>query len=129
MFKVDPETHRVRDTEAARFLRRELREPTVFTYWHAESGNWCLGYWVDKQKGLADYLMEVGSVFDNGPILTEEAVFQLKCQHRRPDFQAQRRKIVQSERQEFNRMDDQRREYQDQRHYYKKRTGQDFLFQ
>lgn len=123
MLRIDSDKHWVRDTELTRFLRRELNEPTMLTFWNSEAQRWALGYWIDKSKGLVDVLKEVGEKLEDGPQIDKEYVETLKRQHRAPDYKKVRQRIVEGQRKSFRYLQEQQEEMRDQRSWLKKRTG------
>lgn len=128
MFKVDPAVHRVRETEQSRFLCRELNEPTIMSYWHRDSGKWCIGYWINKEKGVAGFLMEVGDTFEDGPRLTSEIVQTLRAYHRTPDYKAHKKTAMEEDRAQTRADLDFREGHRDRRDYLQKRTGNNVYF-
>lgn len=49
----DPAVHRVHDIPFVHFLRREFKDPDLFTYRHERSGNWLVAFWnspADRRK-------------------------------------------------------------------------------
>lgn len=129
MFEVVPGTHRVKDTEVARFLRRELREPTLFTMWHCQSQKWCLCYWIHEGHHKADLIQEAGDVFEKGPQISPEDVSTLRLMHRTPDFQRIKKRLVAAEQDELRKMDEATNDMRDLRAFIKKRTGNQVYFQ
>jgi hypothetical protein len=52
--KLDGSQHEVRDTDVARYLRRELKDPHVFTYFHHRTRNFVVCTWFSESGGLCN---------------------------------------------------------------------------
>lgn len=52
----NPQWHRVVDTEFARWCREELRDPDLFTYRHARTGNWVLACWPSGSQRRDEFM-------------------------------------------------------------------------
>lgn len=57
---LNPRVHLVKDTTTARFFRRRLGEPDVLTFWHSQTGNWILAFWVHRGKRIVEELEDLG---------------------------------------------------------------------
>ena len=66
---IDPSKHFPRDTEAARFFRRELYCPEIMTFWNNERSMWVLGHWLDSTHHYVEEIEDLGPNFE---LLTPE---------------------------------------------------------
>lgn len=57
---VDPAVHHLQDTPFQRYIRKHMRDESLFTFRHARTGNWILAFWVNKLKGLLMELLVLG---------------------------------------------------------------------
>lgn len=76
----NPKVHVVRRTPFEEFVRRELNDKNLFTYWHAQSRNWLVGWWVRKDAPRFILELQVLNHDPTGqaPALTLERVKDLK---------------------------------------------------
>lgn len=93
-WRINPRVHLVRETEAARYLRRELRDDDLVTYFDTEQGKWCVGYWTDKSTGMlgsSGYLakLEIGRSLVFPPQLTREIVSTMRRYRGPVDYKQQ----------------------------------------
>lgn len=56
--------HWVRDTEVARYFQQQLKTDNVVTFWNDETGQWVLGTWINKDKGLMGEIDDLGPNFE-----------------------------------------------------------------
>lgn len=61
IFKIRKGEHVVRETEFVRYLRRHLRDETLFTGFNVLTGRWFLGLWLRKDQGLAQDIEDLGA--------------------------------------------------------------------
>ena len=59
-FTVRPGEHVIRDTDFVRHLRQRLRDDSLFTAYNTETGQWFLAYWINKDRGLANDVDDLG---------------------------------------------------------------------
>ena len=50
-FRMRSGEHVVRDTDFARHVRKQLRDPNLFTGYNVRSKRWFLGLWLRKDEG------------------------------------------------------------------------------
>lgn len=62
---LDPRRHLVRETPAAQFFRRRLRDPDMMTFWCQPTGQWVLAYWLHKTLRIVDEIEDLGAYFEN----------------------------------------------------------------
>lgn len=74
-FQIDRREHRVIETDFAKFLRRELRDRSLFTAYNVQTGRWFLAYWINKDRGLANDVDDLGP---NMELATAKLVTQLR---------------------------------------------------
>lgn len=53
MLQLDASKHQIVETPVAVHLRRVLRDPGFFTYWHLRARSWNICSWMCKSSGLA----------------------------------------------------------------------------
>lgn len=130
MFTVDPSIHLLRETEVVRSLRRELDDPTLFTFWNIQASKWSLGYWTWKDRGKADLLHEgLGNRMDVPPSVDRELIQKLRSMRGTPDFKKTRSKLIEAQRRVWRYQMDQNEEKQDQRDFLRGRGGDQPYFQ
>ena len=56
--------HLVKDTGTAKFFRRKLSEPDVMTFWHAETGQWVLAFWIHRGRRIVEEIEDLGPNFE-----------------------------------------------------------------
>jgi len=59
-FRIRPDEHFVRDTEAARFLRSHLNDPSIITIYNRLTNNWFIAYWLHRDTGVAYDVEDLG---------------------------------------------------------------------
>lgn len=62
---LNPHQHLVRETPAAQFFRRRLRDPDMMTFWNQSTGQWILAYWLHKTLRIVDEIEDLGARFEN----------------------------------------------------------------
>lgn len=73
-FKFNRAEHELVNTQFASFLRRHLRDEDLFTAVNKQTGRWFLGYWINRDTGLANDVDDLGP---NMEFATRELVKQL----------------------------------------------------
>ena len=59
-FTIRPGEHVIRETDFVRHLRCRLRDPSLFTAYNTETQQWFLAYWINKDRGLANDVDDLG---------------------------------------------------------------------
>lgn len=127
---LNPEHHKVRETEAARFLRREFNEPDWFLFWNETIGGWVLGQWIDKSRLAVEDLLDIPGDLEAGPALTTDIVNVIRACHHKPDYQRLKQKLIEKHRAELRADEDRRRAFRDMREWAAKKTNtQKIMFQ
>jgi hypothetical protein len=67
--------HKIIETEFVRQLRRRLRHDSLFTAFNTETKQWFLAYWINKDRGLANDVDDLGP---NMELATRKLVKQLE---------------------------------------------------
>ncbi len=52
--------HKIIETDFVRHLRRRLRDDSLFTAYNTETQQWFLAYWINKDRGLANDVDDLG---------------------------------------------------------------------
>lgn len=60
-FRMRSGEHVVRETDFARHVRKQLRDPNLFTGYNIKEGRWFLGLWLCKDEGLAQDIDDLGA--------------------------------------------------------------------
>ena len=112
-FHMKPGEHVVRDTEFARYLRRHLRDESLFTAFNTVSGRWFLALWIRKDQGLAQDIEDLG---ENLELATRALVVALERSRDGITAEDLKKRFIRSEQrgmqidiaeaQEFNEMQD-----------------------
>lgn len=74
-FTIDRSEHKIIETEFVRQLRRRLRDDSLFTAFNTETKQWFLAYWINKDRGLANDVDDLGP---NMEFATRKLVKQLE---------------------------------------------------
>ena len=74
-FTVDLSEHAIIDTECVRHLRRHLHDESLFTAFNTVTGQWFLAYWINKDRGLANDIDDLGP---NMEFATRDLIRQLE---------------------------------------------------
>ncbi|MHC4511295.1 MAG: hypothetical protein ACYTAO_20490 [Planctomycetota bacterium] len=75
-FTIRRDEHRIIETDFVRHLRRTLRDDSLFTALNVQTGQWFLAYWINKDRGLANDVDDLGP---NMEFATRKLVNQLEC--------------------------------------------------
>lgn len=128
MFRINRESHLVRETPEAQFLRRELGEPGLFTYWDRDRSTWALAYWLDGgSQGFADFLDDLPGGED-GPVLNRDNVRKYRAWHRPPDYAKHKQRVIENERKRIRDWQDETNEHNAMQNHLKKRRGRQVYF-
>ena len=119
--------HLLRETPEVRFLRRELRDPDLVTYWSTDTCKWVLGYWLSKDRGVVGEVEDIGDSFDMGPILSKEFVNSLRISRAPTNWDAHRQRIRSNRNNKLNEHLDDLEEMRDQKAYLRKQGVQPVL--
>ena len=74
-FTIRRGEHKIIETDFVRHLRRRLRDETLFTAYNVETKRWFLAYWINRDRGLA---MDVDDLGPNMEFATSTLVKQLE---------------------------------------------------
>jgi hypothetical protein len=110
--------HRVVDTPFVRHLRVRLNDPDLVTFFNLETGQWILGYWLSRTRGMVDEIDDLGprmELANRG--LAEELV---ACR-RVTDFRSVKRRLLRKRKAQAQEQLDSLEECHDQRAWLKKR--------
>lgn len=118
-FRIRPGEHKVRDTEFARFLRRHLNDPELFTCFNSKTGEWFLAYWVLKDQGVACDVSSLGV----HPVGSRELVRNLEATRKSASWEDLKRVIVRSAKAEYEQEIEEAEERQDVQNWVQKKTG------
>ena len=128
MMYVEPEVHLIRDTDAGRFLRRDLNERDLITIWDTNQSRWIVCLWTSREKGIVEDLEDLPGTFETGPILHPAMVRKMRINHRPPDYEAHKRRIIAGHRAEHRRLSDAAGQHRDVRRYLKRHNQGDVYF-
>lgn len=117
---IRADIHVVRETEASRMFRRLLNFPDIFTYWNAETGQWVLGYWINRMSSLADEIEDLGAGME---CLTSEMVSQIVNCWKPVDWAKKKRNILAREQRFIKRKNEEITEENEKWKWLKKRIG------
>lgn len=59
-FTIRRGEHKIIETDFVRYLRRQLRDESLFTAYNVETGRWFLAYWINRDRGLANDVDDLG---------------------------------------------------------------------
>ncbi len=91
---IQPSKHVVKDTPVAKMFRRRLKFDDVVTFWSIDTGEWILGYWVDKRLRLVDEMEDLGMMFEK---VTDELVDAIVTCWKAVDWRAKKQRLVSKE--------------------------------
>lgn len=116
---LNPQIHLVKDTSTARFFRRKLNEPDVMTFWHSETGNWILAFWVHKGKRIVEELEDLGPQCQ---AVTPEFVNMIVSCYGPVDFRKKKKAILSRQKSRIRKQTEDILAYQEKWDWLKKRT-------
>lgn len=116
---LNPRVHLVKDTAAARFFKRRLRESDVMTFWSSDTGQWILGFWVHKGKKIVEELEDLGP---NCEAVTPSFVDMIVGAYGPVDFKKKKKRILSRERLRIRRQTEAILEDQERWDWLKKKT-------
>lgn len=116
---LNPKVHLVKDTSTARFFRRKLNEPDVMTFWHVETGNWILAFWVHKGKRIVEELEDLGPQCQ---AVTPEFVNMIVSCYGPVDFRKKKKAILSRQKSRIRKQTEDILAYQEKWDWLKKRT-------
>ena len=116
---IQPEIHIVKETAASQLFRRLLGFEDIFTFFHTQTGEWILGYWINKNGKVADEIEDLGGSFEK---MTPQLVNQIRDCWKPVDWKLKKRAILSREQSRINKKIDEARERQDQWDWMKDRT-------
>jgi len=112
--------HFIRDTEAAKYLRRHLNDPDLITFFNAETGQYVLAYWVNRDRAIVDEIDDLGPNFE---VMTHEFIRSLEESRRGTDPKELKRKLLRNAKRRTGRELERLEEHNDQYDWMKKRTA------
>lgn len=116
---LNPRVHLVKDTGAARFFRRQLREPDVMTFWNSETGQWIMGFWVHRGKRIVEEVDDLGPNCERVTPAFVEMVIQ--C-YGPVDFKKKKKRILSKNRDRIRKQNDDIAADQERWDWLRKRT-------
>lgn len=116
---LNPKVHLVKDTSTARFFRRKLNEPDVMTFWHSQTGNWILAFWVHKGKRIVEELEDLGPQCQ---AVTPEFVNMIVSCYGPVDFRKKKKAILSRQKSRIRKQTEDILAYQEKWDWLKKRT-------
>lgn len=117
---IRPNIHVVKDTPVARMFRRRLKFDDIMTFWSAETGQWILGYWIDKRLQMVDEMEDLGMVFEK---VTPELVQQIVTCWGSIDWKAKKKRLISKERDRIRTENDALMEQQERWDWAKKKLA------
>jgi len=111
-------THVIKDTPVARMFRRRLKFDDIVTFWSGETGEWVLGYWIDKRIHLVDEMEDLGMSFEK---VTPELVEQIVYCWKTINWQEKKKRLVSKERDRIREENDTLQQEQEKWDWAKKR--------
>lgn len=119
--QIDPEVHVLKDTPTARLFRRVLKCSDVVTFFHTQTGQWVLGYWVHQGSRLVDEMEDLGPNFE---YVNDRMVSDIRDCWKRVDWAAKKKQILGRERDRRRRQAEDQCEDQERWAWMKGRTAE-----
>jgi len=114
---LDPTVHLIKNTPVAKFFRRRLKDPDIMTFWHAETGQWILAYWL--RRGVVDEIEDLGANFE---LVTDDLVGMIVGCYGHVDLARKKKRILAKEAAQLQRQTEAVLENQEKWDWLKKRT-------
>lgn len=116
---LNPRVHLVKDTSAARFFRRRLNEPDVLTFWHSETGNWILAFWIHRGKKIVEEIEDLGP---NCEAVTPKFVEMILAGYGAVNFAQKKKRLLSRKRENIRKQNEAIAEDQERWNWLKKKT-------
>lgn len=116
---LNPRVHLVKDTGAAKFFRRRLSEPDVMTFWHSETGQWVLAFWVHRGKKIVEEIEDLGP---NCEAVTPAFVEMIVQAYGPVDFSKKKKRVITKNLATIRKQQESVMEDQERFNWLKKRT-------
>ncbi len=91
---LQPSKHVLKDTPVARLFRRKLKFDDIVTFWNAETGEWVLGYWIEKRRHLVEEMEDLGMAFEK---VTPEFVEMIVTCWKSVNWKAKKERLISKE--------------------------------
>jgi len=111
--------HLVKDTGAAKFFRRKLSEPDVMTFWHAETGQWVLAFWIHRGRRIVEEIEDLGPNFE---AVSPGFVNMIVSGYGSVDFKQKKKRILSKNRDTIRKQNENIAEDQERWDWLKKKT-------
>ena len=120
IFTIDKAVHRIIETDFVRMLRRELRDPYLFTAINLETGEWFLAYWVNRDKGLANDIEHLGIDFSGA---TRKLVHELRASRKGITGADIKKRFAQVSKRRYEIEVEEGNEYDEMQNWLQKKSG------
>jgi len=100
---LQSEIHVVKETKISHLFRRLLNCPDIITFFCVPTGEWILGYWLNKSGRLIDEIEDLGSAFEK---VTPQLVKQIRDCWKDVDWKTKKRLMLSREKTRIDRMND-----------------------
>ena len=117
---LNPQVHLVKETPCASFFRRRLRDPNIMTFWHCQTGQWILAYWLHKGRRIVDEIEDLGPCFE---AVTENFVRMIVSNYAGVDLSRHKRRLLSKQRSRILKQTEAIMESQEEWDWLKKRTA------
>ena len=91
---LQPDRHVLKETPTAKLFRRLLSCPDIITFWNGETGEWVLGYYVDRRRKLIDEMEDCGMSFEK---VTPEFVSMIVTCWKTVNWKVKKRRLMAKE--------------------------------
>jgi hypothetical protein len=91
---LQPDRHVLKETPTAKMFRRLLSCEDVITFWNGVTGEWVLGYYVDRRRKLVDEMEDCGMAFEK---VTPEFVQMIVTCWKTVNWKAKKKRILSKE--------------------------------
>lgn len=116
---LNPRVHLAKETATARFFRRRLNEPDVMTFWHSETGQWVLAFWVHRGKRIVEEVEDLGP---NCEAVTPDFVNMIVRSYGAVDYGKKKKMLLSRHSDNIRRQNEAIAEEQERWNWLKKRT-------
>ena len=120
IFRMRAGEHQVRDTEFGRYVRKQLRDPNLFTGYNTIEKRWFLGLWIRKDQGVAQDIDDLGAEME---LATRELVRMLERSRDGVTTDDLKRSVVAAEKRGLDFERQECEEFQNMQNWVQKRSG------
>ncbi len=116
---LDPRIHHVKTTPISKFFGRRLHDSDIMTFFHRETEQWILAYWLNRKRKWVEEIEDLGSNFE---YVTETFVSAIVSCYGQVDFGRFKKKLISNHRDRIRKDCEELQESQETWDWAKKRV-------